>query len=109
MFLGLPNAVDLDTSWDTNQPTPIDNDLYLNSYRDTILGVKKINTSDVIRVIPKLQWVTGRKYDMYRHDYSVYNLSPVSSATRLYDCQFNNLSLSVTIAGICFLYFIAIY
>ena len=88
MFLGLPNAVDLDTTWDTSQPTPIDNDLYLNSYRDTILGVKKINTSDVIRVVPKLQWVTGRKYDMYRHDYSVYNLSAVSSSTRLYDCQY---------------------
>ena len=88
IFLGLPNATTLDTDWDTSQPNPIDNELYLNSYRDTILGVKKVNTSDVIRVIPKLQWVTGRKYDMYRHDYSVYNLSPVTSSTRLYDCQY---------------------
>jgi hypothetical protein len=88
VFVGLPNATTFDSGWDSSQPSPIDNDLYLNSYRDTILGVKKINTSDVIRVIPKLQWVTGRKYDMYRHDYSVYNISPVASATRLYDAQY---------------------
>ena len=88
VFVGLPNATDFDTSWDSSQPSPIDNELYLNSYRDTILGVKKINTSDVIRVIPKLQWITGRKYDMYRHDYSVYNISPIASATRLYDAQY---------------------
>jgi hypothetical protein len=87
VFIGLPNALSLDTNWDNAQPDPIDNPLYLNSYRDTILGVKKITTSDVIRVIPKLQWVSGRKYDMYRHDYSVYNVAPVSAATRLYDCQ----------------------
>jgi len=88
VFVGLPNATTFDSGWDASQPSPIDNDLYLNSYKDTILGVKKINSSDVIRVIPKLQWVTGRKYDMYRHDYSVYNVSAVASATRLYDAQY---------------------
>lgn len=88
IFLGLPNATSIDSDWDNSQPNPIDNEFYLNSYRDTILGVKKVSQSDVIRVIPKLQWVTGRKYDMYRHDYSVYNLSAVSSSTRLYDAQY---------------------
>jgi len=88
VFIGLPNATTLDTNWDNSQPNPIDNTLYLNSYRDTILGVKRVNESDLIRVIPKLQWVTGRKYDMYRHDYSVYNTSPVASATRLFDAQY---------------------
>lgn len=88
VFLGLPNPQSQDTNWDTSTPNPIDTDLYLNSYRDTILGVKKINTSDVIRVIPKLSWVTGRKYDMYRHDYSVYNVSAIASASRLYDSQY---------------------
>lgn len=87
IFIGLPNASSLDSDWDTSQPSPIDNELYLNSYRDTILGVKRITSADVIRVIPKLQWTSGRKYDMYRHDYSVYNTSPVASATRLNDCQ----------------------
>jgi hypothetical protein len=85
IFLGLPNASALDSNWDNVPPDPIDSGLYLNSYRDTILGVKKITASDIIRVIPKNQWIGGRKYDMYRHDYSVYNTSPVTSATRLYD------------------------
>lgn len=49
VFVGLPNATAFDSEWDASQPSPIDNDLYLNSYRDTILGVKKINSSDVIR------------------------------------------------------------
>ena len=85
VFLGLPNAGSLDSNWDSSPPSPIDSDLYLNSYRDTILGVKKITSADIIRVIPKNSWISGRKYDMYRHDYSVYNTSPVTSATRLYD------------------------
>jgi len=85
IFLGLPNAAYFDTNWDNIQPDPIDSELYLNSYRDTILGIKKITSSDVIRVISNNSWITGKKYDMYRHDYSVYNLSPIASATRLYD------------------------
>ena len=88
IFLGLPNAITFDTNLDSVQPDPIDNELYLNSYRDSIIGIKKITTSDIIRVIQKTQWVGGRKYDMYRHDYSVYNLSPVTSATRLYDALY---------------------
>lgn len=88
IFLGLPNATDLDSNWDNAQPDPIDSPLYLNSYRDNILGVKKITSSDIVRVIPKIQWSSGRKYDMYRHDYSVYNVSPVTSATRVYDSLF---------------------
>lgn len=88
IFLGLPNATSFDTSWDSTPPDPIDNTLYTNSYRDTILGIKKINSSDVVRVIRKIQWKSGKKYDMYRHDYSVYNTAPVTSATRLYDSNY---------------------
>jgi hypothetical protein len=88
IFIGLPNATTFDTGWDSNPPAPIDNVQYINNYRDTILGVKKISSSDVIRVIPKVIWKTGRKYDMYRHDYSVYNTAPITSATRLYDSLF---------------------
>jgi len=88
IFLGLPNATYFDNSWDSNPPDPVDNTLYINSYRDTILGVKKVNSSDVVRVVRKIQWKSGKKYDMYRHDYSVYNTAPVTSATRLYDANY---------------------
>jgi hypothetical protein len=87
-FIGFPNADSLYPSWDSSRPNPTDNYLYLNSYRDNILGVKKITSSDVIRVIPKIVWSSGKKYEMYRHDYSVYNTSPVTSSTRLYDSSY---------------------
>ena len=88
IFLGLPNATVFDTGWDSSPPDPIDATLYTNSYRDTILGVKKVNSSDAVRVIRKIQWQSGKKYDMYRHDYSIYNTAPVTSATRLYDANY---------------------
>lgn len=87
-FIGFPNSNSLYPNWDSSQPNPIDNELYLNSYRDNILGVKRITSSDVIRVIPKIVWSRGKKYEMYRHDYSVNNTSPVTSSTRLYDSSY---------------------
>lgn len=87
-FIGFPNSNSFYPNWDSDQPNPTDNELYLNSYRDNILGVKKITSSDVIRVIPKNVWTRGKKYEMYRHDYSVRNVSPVTSSTRLYDSAY---------------------
>lgn len=87
-FIGYPNSNYNWTSWDSNTQNPIDNFNYLNSYKETILGVKKITSSDVIRAIPKIEWVTGTKYDMYRHDYSAYNITPNSGSTRLYDSNY---------------------
>jgi hypothetical protein len=87
-FIGFPNATSLYPNWDSSRPDPTDNFLYLNSYRDNILGVKKLTSSDVVRVIPKIVWTSGKKYEMYRHDYSVKNLSPVTGSTRLYDSSY---------------------
>jgi hypothetical protein len=87
-FIGFPNANSFYPNWDSSRPDPIDDFLYLNSYRDNILGVKQITTSDIIRVIPKIVWTNGKKYDMYRHDYSVYNTTPISSSARLYDSSY---------------------
>lgn len=88
IFIGLPNAQSFYPNWDSSRPDPTDNFLYLNSYKDNILGVKKITSSDVIRVIPKNNWAFGRIYDMYRHDYGVYNQSSVTQSTRLYDSSY---------------------
>jgi len=87
-FVGFPNAASFYPSWDSTRPNPIDNYFHLNSYRDNILGVKQITSSDVIRVIPKNVWSKGKKYEMYRHDYSLYNTTPITSSTRLYDSSF---------------------
>ena len=87
-FIGLPNYNQYIADWNTNTPDPVDNLDYLNSYEDSILGVKKITSSDIIRVIPKIVWKTGIKYDMYRHDYSRYNTTVITGSTRLYDSKY---------------------
>jgi len=87
-FIGLSNYNNYFSDWNSNTPDPVDNFNYLHEYKNTLLGVKKITSSDTIRVIPKIQWTTGLKYDMYRHDYSRYNLTPITNSTRLYDSRY---------------------
>ena len=88
MFIGLANPDEYFSDWDSNPQSPIDNTTYLNSYRDNILGVKRIKESDVVRVIPKVEWKTGTTYDMYRHDYSIHNLTKVTGFSSLYDSNY---------------------
>jgi hypothetical protein len=83
-FIGLPNPSDYQDDWDSNPPAPKDNFSQENDYWDTMVALKKINSSDVRQVIPKRNWVSGTTYDMYRHDYSVTNTGAVSGATNLY-------------------------
>lgn len=87
-FIGLSNYEKYFSDWNSNTPDPVDNFNYLQEYEYSILGVKKITSSDLIRVIPKIQWTSGLKYDMYRHDYSRYNLTPITNSTRLYDSRY---------------------
>jgi len=83
-FIGLPNPSDYQSDWDSSPPAPKDNFSEENDYWDTMIAVKKINSSDVRQVIPKRTWSSGTTYDMYRHDYSVSNTAAVSGATNLY-------------------------
>lgn len=83
-FIGLPNSTDYQSNWDENPPSPKDNFDEENSYWDTMIALKKINSSDVRQVIKKRFWSSGTKYDMYRHDYSASNTAKVSGATNLY-------------------------
>lgn len=98
VFLGLANPDEdyfgRDGQWQTtdNQsgviPNPIDNYDYVSHYRDTILFGKRITESNIRRVIRKVTWSSGTRYDMYRHDYSYENPSPISNSTRLYDSNY---------------------
>ena len=83
-FIGLPNPVDYQTDWDENPPAPKDNFDQENDYWDTMIALKKINSSDVRQVVPKRIWSSGNTYDMYRHDYSRSNVAKVSGSTNLY-------------------------
>jgi len=99
VFLGLANpndggfsrtsgTVGTETTWDSNPPSPTDNLQYLSHYRDTLLFGKKITPANVRRVVRKVNWTSNTRYDMYRHDYSITNLTPNSNLPRLFDSDF---------------------
>lgn len=88
VFLGLPDASKKDADWNSNTPDPIDSFDQYYDINDTIISAKRISSNDVLRVVRKNDWVSGTVYEMYRHDYSVDNLSPQTSSTSLYNCNY---------------------
>ena len=88
VWVGLPNATELDSNWNTLPPSPKDNFDQEDEYWDSIIALKRVPETDVRRVVPKYSWKSGEKYDMYRSDYSRTNLSPVASATNLYTAKY---------------------
>jgi len=92
VFVGLSNPTQTgfgrDINWDSNTPNPTDNIDYLNHYETTALFGKKITSANIKRVIRRIDWTRGTKYEMYRPDYSVVNPSPVTGAMRLYDANY---------------------
>ena len=88
VFIGLPNATEVNSDWNTNTPAPIDNfDDHDNIY-DTLISAKKVNSSDVLQVIRKISWTTGTIYEMYRHDYDINNTTPQTNSSNLYNSNF---------------------
>ena len=92
VFVGLSNPTasgfGRDPDWNTTPPNPTDNIDYLNHYESTALFGKKITSANIKRVVRRIDWVRGTKYEMYRPDYSVVNPSPITGAMRLYDANY---------------------
>ena len=92
VFVGLsnPSIVGFGRTgdWNTNILNPIDSFDNLNHAYDTMLYGKKITTSNVRRLIRRIDWVRGSRYEMYRHDYSLSNPSPITQSSRLYDANY---------------------
>jgi hypothetical protein len=92
VFVGLSNPTESgfgrDSDWDTDTPNPVDNIDYLNFVGDNMMFGKKVTSANVKRLIRRIDWSRGTKYEMYRHDYSVTNLSPITSSSRLYDANY---------------------
>jgi hypothetical protein len=92
IFMGLPNPTQVgfgrSTTWNTNVPNPTDNFSYQAHTYDTMLFGKKVTSANIKRVIRRIDWVKGTKYEMYRNDYSVNNPSPITQASRLYDANY---------------------
>jgi len=90
--VGLPNpsivGFGRSTAWNTNTMAPIDNLAYSSHYKDTILYGKKITSANIRRIIRKIEWTAGSRYEMYRDDYSILNPSPLTNSSRLYDANY---------------------
>ena len=87
-FIGMPNPADFQSDWDTSPPSPKDSFNDENEYWDTMLALKKINSSDVRQVVTKRQWKSGTTYDYYRNDYTVSNTAKITGATNLYGASY---------------------
>jgi hypothetical protein len=90
VFIGQPNSTNtLAGGSPSNWPTPpLDGFNEENLIKQTIVSLKKVTSADVSRVVPKLQWTPGTIYDMYRNNYTIYNLTNVTSKPRLYDSNY---------------------
>jgi hypothetical protein len=92
VFVGLSNPAVVGygrtTDWDTNTPNPTDNFDYQNFVGDNMSFGKKVTSSNVRRLVRRVDWTRGTKYEMYRHDYSLTNLSPTTKSSRLYDTNY---------------------
>jgi len=92
VFVGLPNPAAAGfgkaTNWDTNTPNPRDSLNYTSFVSDNILFGKKVTSANAKRLARRIDWARGTKYEMYRHDYSIDNLSPITGSARLYDANY---------------------
>ena len=88
-FIGLPNATAPETGgfadWTTDPPSPLDGFQEEIQVRESIIALKQITSQDVRRLVRKVEWVAGQTYEMYRHDYTVYNPTPVTGSSSLYE------------------------
>lgn len=90
-FIGQPNAYNSlaggASNWNDG-PAPLDGFKEEYEVKDTILTLKKITQDDIRRVVRKVRWVAGTTYEMYRHDYNIYNRTPVTSQASLYEANY---------------------
>ena len=92
IFLGLPNPSTVGfgrtTTWNTNLPNPVDSFDSLDHVGDTTIFGKKVTSVNVRRLIRRVNWTAGTRYEMYRHDYDITNQSPITKSARLYDANY---------------------
>jgi hypothetical protein len=87
-WIGLPNATQVDSDWNTTPPDPRDSFNQENEYWDTMIALKKVDTTDIKQVVKKNTWTSGITYDMYRNDIKAENPSKPSNAITLYAANY---------------------
>ena len=85
VFLGLSNPAAVThggpvgfgrtTTWDTDIPNPVDNIDNMNHIGDTMVFGKKVGSANIRRLVKKIEWTKGTRYEMYRHDLSLIHIS----------------------------------
>jgi hypothetical protein len=88
VFLGLSNSTEYSSTWEINPPFPRDNFNEENKIWDTMFSLKKISPGDVSPVIRRVNWESGRTYDMYRHDISIDKRANQTDSTTLYSSDY---------------------
>ncbi len=96
VFIGLSNPTGAPTlagygrtsDWDSETPAPTDSFSYRAHSGDTMMFGKKISSANIRRIIRRVDWTTGSRYEIYRDDYSATNQSPLTQANRLYDANY---------------------
>ena len=96
VFVGLSNPTGAGSlvgygrsaNWNSNTPSPIDSFAYRSHTSDTMMFGKKVSSANIRRIIRRVDWVTGNRYEIYRDDYSAQNQSPLTAANRLYDANY---------------------
>ena len=96
VFIGLPNPIGTNTlvgygrstNWNTDTPAPTDSFSYRAHTGDTTMFGKKVSSANIRRIIRRVDWVAGSRYEIYRDDYSIDNPSPLTQANRLYDANY---------------------
>ena len=96
VFAGLSNPAGSGTlvgygrssDWNSNTPAPTDSFAYRSHTGDTMMYGKKVSSANIRRIIRRVDWVSGNRYEIYRDDYSAQNQSPLTAANRLYDANY---------------------
>ena len=74
--------------WNIDTPSPVDSFAYRKHSSDTMMFGKKISSANIRRLIRRVDWVSGNRYEIYRDDYSANNKSPITKSNRLYDANY---------------------
>ena len=94
VFVGLSNPAatagspQRNANWNTDTPNPDDSFDYSSFVSENITFGKRANEDNVRRVVRRIDWSRGTRYEMYRHDYSLENPSPITKSARLYDTNY---------------------
>ena len=102
VFIGLPNptptsigggvssAYGRDTDWNDVSKTPVPLDSFSSNSHvgDVMMFGKKIQAKNIRRVIRRIDWKSGNRYEIYRDDYTIENPSPIKSSSKLYGADY---------------------